>query len=71
MVMNAFWGIGLASGMVYGVFCDGRYWKIYFALSILYFIWVQATIVKKDNGKRKTLMISTWNGKSITGFNID
>ena len=63
MVMNAFWGIGIASSAVYGMLVDGTYWKIYFALCIAYTAFVCATRVMRDNGKRKTLMIATWNGK--------
>lgn len=63
MVMNALWGIGLVSNMVYGVFVDGTYWKIYFALLAAYTVFFFTQRVTRDNGKRKTIMISTWNGK--------
>ena len=65
MVMNALWGIGLASNILYGVFVDGTYWKIYFALLALYTVFFFSQRVTRDNGKRKTIMISTWNGKRL------
>ena len=65
MVMNALWGIGLASNILYGVFVDGTYWKIYFALLALYTVLFFSQRVTRDNGKRKTIMISTWNGKRL------
>ena len=57
------WGIGLLSNVVYGMLVDGTYWKIYFALLAAYTAFVCATRNMKDNGKRKTLMAATWNGK--------
>lgn len=62
-MLNAFFAIGYFSAAIYGMFIDGTYWKIYGVTFVLYLIFVTCTRVMRDNTKRKTLLISTWNGK--------
>ena len=62
-MMNSLFGIGYASAIIYGIFVDGTYWKIYGVLFVGYLAFVSMTRVMKDNPKRKTLIAATWNGK--------
>ena len=64
-MINALFGIGLATTFIYNIFVDGTWAKIYFVLFCLYLGYVMATINRKQNPKRKTLLISTWTGKLI------
>jgi len=48
------------AGAIYGVFIDGTFWKIYFALVALYLCFVLMNTTK-ENTKRKNIMISTWS----------
>ena len=66
MVMNAFYGIGIVSSVVYGMLVDGTYWKIYTVLTVLYLVFVLCSRNKRDNPKRKTIMAATWNGKQFS-----
>ena len=61
--MNAFLQMFIYTAMVYGVFVDGTFWKIYITMVAAYTAWVLITRNSRDNPKRKTIMISTWNGK--------
>ena len=63
--MNAFYGIGYASAIIYGIFVDGTYWKIYGILFVCYLAFVTFTRVMKDNPKRKTIIAATWNGNNF------
>jgi len=58
--------------MIYGLFFDWGYWKIFFTNLIIYFIFVMVTRSGKENPKRKTLMIASWNESSNpTSFIIE
>mmetsp|Transcript_1426 Transcript_1426/g.952 ORF Transcript_1426/g.952 Transcript_1426/m.952 type:complete len:220 (+) Transcript_1426:40-699(+) len=63
--MNALLSLMIVAAMVYGIFVDGKFWKIYFALVFVYFV-VTHFILRdaRVNGKRKTILMSTWNSAS-------
>ena len=51
----------LFSGIIYGIAIDGTFWKIYGVLVALYSIWVLVQRDIKENPRRKTILISTWD----------
>ena len=61
--MNALLQLFIWTGIIYGIFVDGTFWKIYFTLLVAYTAWWKITRNERDNPKRKTIMISTWSGK--------
>ena len=61
--MNALWGLFILAGIIYGLFIDGTFWKIYLVLVILYYVFTMLYRDGRDNILRKTIMISTWGGK--------
>jgi hypothetical protein len=64
--MNALMCLGLIAGILYGIFVDGTYFKIYFALVIIYTVVFNNLLVnKKDITKRKNILVTTWNGNTI------
>ena len=67
--MNALNFLFLIAGLIYGVFVDGTFWKIYFVLVALYtaFMLMNRT---SENTKRKNIMISTWSGKCPAHVNL-
>lgn len=62
---NALFGLAILATLIKSYFYDSTWLIIYAILIIAYTVFVSKNIVKKDNSKRKTLMISSWNGKSI------
>ena len=61
--MNALvWLLGLA-GVIYGIFCDGTFWKIYGVLVLLYTVFIIMFKNARENTKRKTMLISSWGRK--------
>lgn len=63
-MINACLGVGYAAALVYGMLVDGVYWKIYCCLLVCYLAFVTLTRETRDNPKRKTLTIATWNEAS-------
>ena len=63
--MNALWGLFILTGMIYGVFIDGMFWKIYLGLVVAYFGFVMLYKNGRDNPLRRIIMLSTWGGKYI------
>ena len=61
--MNALLAILIYAGIVHGIFVDGTYWKIYFALLAMYTVFVTLAKNSKQNPKRKSLIIASWSGK--------
>ena len=51
----------LFSGVIYGIVIDGTFWKIYAVLVALYSIYVLVQRDTKENPRRKTILISTWD----------
>jgi hypothetical protein len=59
--MNALLGIAILTGIIYGLLVDGTFFKIYFALLLIYHVLTQVIFVnKKDITKRKKITITTW-----------
>ncbi len=59
--MNALFGVGAISGVLYGIFVDGTYFKIFFAVLAFYTIVFNNLLVnKKQTTKRKNIMGTTW-----------
>ena len=61
--MNALIGLLILTGMIYGIFVDATFWKIYGVLVVLYLIFVMVQKNSRENTKRKTMLISTWGCK--------
>jgi hypothetical membrane protein len=60
--MNALFGVGAVSGLLYGIFVDGTYFKIYIAVLIFYTVVFNNLLVnKKHVTKRKNIMVTTWS----------
>lgn len=61
--MNALYVIALVSSLQHALFHDMTYWLIYFMCVVVWTVWVLKSRDHRANGKRKTLMQATWNGK--------
>lgn len=61
--MNALIGLMLLAAVIYGVLFDGTFWKIYGVLVVVYTIFVFLQRDRKENPKRKSLVISSWGCK--------
>jgi hypothetical protein len=62
--MNALFGVAVVTGLIYGIFVDGTYFKIYLAVLAFYTIVFNHLLInKKQTTKRKNIMITTWNCK--------
>ena len=68
--MNALMGLMILTGIIYGIFIDATFWKIYCCLVTVYLIFVLVQRDARDNPKRKTILISTWNQPSDPSSNI-
>jgi hypothetical protein len=62
--MNALWGLFILASIIYGIVIDGTFWKIYLGLVGVWYLFVLLQRDKRDNGKRKTMLISTWGEPS-------
>lgn len=63
--MNALWGLAIVATIIKGIYYDSRWLITYLVLIVLYTAFTIKMKNPKENTKRKTLMISTWNGKSF------
>lgn len=64
--MNALQGTSVAAAIVYGIFVDGTYFKIYLALLVIYIAVTQVYLKNtKDITKRKNIMVASWGGTII------
>ena len=61
--MNALIGLLILTGIIYGIWVDATFWTIYALVLTIYTIFVTTQKNSKENPKRKTVMISTWNCK--------
>jgi hypothetical protein len=68
--MNALLGIGLFSTVIHSLIYDWTFLKIYLLLLPLYLVFILLTKNIKENPKRKTLMLATWNGKKSLNNNF-
>mmetsp|Transcript_37979 Transcript_37979/g.46353 ORF Transcript_37979/g.46353 Transcript_37979/m.46353 type:complete len:263 (-) Transcript_37979:253-1041(-) len=62
--MNALLGLLILTGMIYGIFIDATFWKLYAVIVLIYTIYVVSIKNSRENTKRKTLLISTWGQPS-------
>jgi hypothetical protein len=63
--MNAFFGVGILTALLYGIFIDGTFFKLYFVVLALYtFICNSLCINKKQITKRKNITITSWDGNT-------
>lgn len=68
--MNSFIVLGFISAMLYGIFVDGTFFKIYFSLVALYIVIFNFIFIdKKSIPKRKNITAVTWSGNP-TSINI-
>ena len=56
--MNALIALLIMAGVVYGIWIDGTYWKIYSTMVVAYSVFVLMQRDRRENPKRKTLTIS-------------
>ena len=68
--MNGFKGCAILAGILYGIFVDGTFWKWYAAVVTCYMVFVLVQRNGKENPKRKTLLIGTWNCKCVFDQNL-
>ena len=66
--MNGFKGCAILASILYGIFVDGTFWKWYAAVVCVYMVFVLVQRDGRENPKRKTLLIGTWNCKCICSF---
>jgi Ca2+/Na+ antiporter len=63
-MFNAMIGIGFLSGIVYGIWIDGTFFKIYFTILALYTIVFNNLLInKKQTTKRKNIAATSWCSK--------
>ncbi len=64
--MNALIILGFLAAIIYGIFIDGTYFKIYFALVLLYTVIFNYVFIRRsDLIKRKNITAVTWSGKYL------
>ena len=56
--MNALVALLLMAGVVYGIWIDGMFWKIYGTMVAAWSVFVLMQRDRRENPKRKTLTIS-------------
>ena len=61
--MNAFFGIGIISAVIYWILVGGMYWKIYAALVAGYIVLTQLGTWSRHNDLRRRCNIATWSGR--------
>ena len=61
--MNALIALLLMAGVVYGIWIDGTFWKIYGTMVAVYTVFVFMQKDKRENPMRKTLTIAQWSCK--------
>ena len=63
-------GLMILTGIIYGIWVDATFWKIYGVVLTIYSIFATTQLNRKETTKRKTVMISTWNQPSDPTSNI-
>lgn len=62
--MNALIVLGFIAAILYGIFIDGTFFKIYFSLVFLYTVFFNYIFIRRsDLTKRKNITAVTWSGK--------
>lgn len=60
--MNSFIGIGILTAILYGIYVDGTFFKMYIILLLAYTILTQIGTLNRFNNGRKKCNIASWNG---------
>ena len=60
--MNPLTGLGIAAGIIYWMWVDAAFFKIYFVLLMGYIVLTQLGTYSKYNSGQKKLNIATWSG---------
>ena len=69
--MNAFFGIVILTAILYGIFIDGTFFKLYFVLLAIYTVVCNNLCInKKHITKRRNITITTWDGNSFIYIKI-
>ena len=58
---NALEVLLLVAGIIYGIFYDATFWKIYCIVVTLYTLFVMMMRDTKDNTIRKTMTLASWD----------
>ena len=67
--MNAMFGIGIVSGIIYGILVDGTYLKIYFGVMLVYtIVFTNLMINKKHYTLRKNINVTSWGCNNFSRF---
>ena len=60
--MNALFGIGILALIIYNLFFDGTFLKIYLTCLAAYYLLTQVIFLNREDAtKRKKLLIATWD----------
>lgn len=69
--MNALLGLGILAGIIYGIFIDGTYFKLYFGLVLIYHILTQYVLInRKELTKRKGILVTSWDGNVVSNSDM-
>lgn len=61
---NALVGVGIVTGILYGIFVDSTYFKIYLTVLLIYTVVFNFLLIdKKQSPKRKIITVTSWDGK--------
>ncbi len=60
--MNAIYGVAIVSALLYWIYFDGTYFKIFLCTLIGYTLLTQIGTLTRHNTMRKKCTIATWNG---------
>ncbi len=59
--MNALFGVGVVSAVVFGILVDGTFFKIYFAVLAIYTIVCNYILIDRSHiTKRKNISVTSW-----------
>ena len=69
--MNALFGVGFVSGIVYGLLVDGTYFKIYAVILLFYTVVFNFILIDRTHfTKRKNINVTSWNGNLHNLYHI-
>ena len=58
---NALEVLLLVAGIIYGIFYDATFWKIYCIVVTVYTLFVMIMRDSRDNNMRKTMTLASWD----------
>lgn len=63
--MNALLGLGILTGLLYSLFVDSTFFKLYVVIVVIYYVLTQLVFVERDPIKmRRSIMIGSWGEQS-------